>query len=272
MDFTYSQLQKICAEVVKIKKTITAQEIPNAIDDSWVIFKHDVETNVEKALKMATIEAEHGIKATYYVQGYLLEDNVAALQKIADLGHEVTYHYDVLDANKGDYTAARQEFVDYVNAFEKHGFKVNTICPHGNPVMIRNGWNSNKDFFRKKEIAEEFNTMLDVVVQLPTLLNGPYTYISDAGFQFQIIRNVENNDIKNDGDIHINSIQDFVKIIQENQKIIFSTHPHRWKQSKIATVINKLKFKLVRSVAVFLAKSPAIKKILSRFYYLAKKI
>lgn len=272
MDFTYRQLHKICSEVIKLKKTITAQEIEANLNESWVVFKHDVETNVGKAYKMAKIEAEYGIKATYYVQGYLLEENVATLKKIASLGHEVTYHYDVLDANNGDYEKAKNEFVEYVKSFQANGFKINTICPHGNPLMIRKGWNSNKDFFRKTEIVNKFDSILDVVVQLPKLLNTPYTYISDAGFQFKIIGNIDDNDIKNDGDISINSINDFTRIIKENDKIILSAHPHRWKQFKIATILNKLKFKLMRATAVFFSKSPMIKRFLSKFYYLAKKI
>ena len=33
---------------------------------------------------------------------YLLDDNILLLKEIASLGHEVTYHYDVLDSNNGE--------------------------------------------------------------------------------------------------------------------------------------------------------------------------
>ncbi|MBT8243802.1 MAG: hypothetical protein HKP48_09010 [Winogradskyella sp.] len=274
MQFTYKQLHKICKTVVEIKDTITANKIldNNTTEADWVVFKHDVETNVSRALKMARIEAQYGITATYYVQGYLLKDNVALLKEIAKLGHEVTYHYDVLDANNGDYIKAREEFVDFVNAFEVNGFNIETLCPHGNPLMIRNGWNSNKDFFRNDEISKEFSHMLDIVVDLPKTLVSEYKYISDAGFKFQIIANVEDNDINNGEDIHIKSLENFVEILKENKKVIFSTHPHRWKTCSISAVINKSKFKFIRSVALLVSKNKAIKKFLSKFYFLAKKI
>ncbi len=274
MEFTYKQLHRICAKAVELKKTIRANEIldNNTEDADWIVFKHDVETNVERALKMAQIESEYGIEATYYVQGYLLKDNVSLLKKIADLGHEVTYHYDVLDANNGDYGKARVEFIDFVNAFEDNGFKIDTICPHGNPLMNRKGWNSNKDFFRKEEISKEFNDILDVVVHLPDTLKSDYTYISDAGFQFKIIGNIEDNDISNSGDINIKSLKEFSEICLKNKKIIFSAHPHRWKTSGVAAKANKFKFKFVRKVAVTASKNKQIKAFLSKFYYLAKKI
>ena len=49
----------------------------------WIAIKHDVETNVEKALEIAKIEAKYDIKATYYVQAYLVEDNYLLLQEMS---------------------------------------------------------------------------------------------------------------------------------------------------------------------------------------------
>lgn len=274
MRFTYKRFNDICKTAIELKKAIPANQIltNNKKEDDWIIFKHDVETNVERALKMAKIEAKYGIKATYYVQGYLLENNVKLLKDIASLGHEVTYHYDVLDANKGDFEKAKIDFIQNVTAFEKQGFKIETLCPHGNPLMIRNGWNSNKDFFRSNTIASEFSNMLDIVVQLPSTLTSEYVYISDAGFQFKIIVNVEDNDINNGGDINITSLKEFESICIKNKKIIFSTHPHRWKTYEFSAITNKLKFKFIRSVALLVSKNKAIKKFLSKFYFLAKKI
>ncbi|WP_411766122.1 hypothetical protein [Winogradskyella sp. A3E31] len=257
-----------------MKKTISARQIIDSKSsvDGWIVFKHDVETNVGRALKMAKIEAEYGIEATYYVQGYLLKDNVEQLKEIAKLGHEVTYHYDVLDANKGNFTEARLEFIEYIKSFERHGFKIDTICPHGNPMMIRSGWNSNKDFFRNKDISKEFNHILDVVVDLPRQLKAKYKYISDAGFKFQIIGNIENNDISNLGDTEISTLKEFKSILNQNKKIIFSTHPHRWRSNIFSSTLNKSRFILIKNVALLASKNRGIKQLLSKFYFLAKKI
>ena len=138
--------------------------------------------------------------------------------------------------------------------------------------MNRDGWNSNKDFFRNKLISKEFNNILDIVVQLPDLLISEYTYISDAGFRFNKIVNIESNDINNNGDININSINKFISISKEEKKIIFSTHPHRWRAYLISAIFNKSKFIFIKKLALLLSRNKQIKKLFSKFYFLAKKI
>ena len=79
----------------------------------------------------------------------LLQHQVADMVKhIATLGHEVAYHYDVLDACNGDFNAAFKEFDRYKTILEVAcGQQITTVCPHGNPTKVRDG-RSNKDFFR----------------------------------------------------------------------------------------------------------------------------
>ena len=70
------------------------------------------------------------------------------------MGHEITYHYDVLDSNRGNFKLAIEAFSNDIKRFKKYGFDVQTVCPHGNPVMIRDGWESNKDFFREQKVQK----------------------------------------------------------------------------------------------------------------------
>ena len=113
--FIYKEWERFCSNIINLNiKCITAFEALQESKSSnhYVIIKHDVETNVKKALQLAIIEHKYNIKATYYVQSYLIEntENIRLLKKINELGHEVTYHYDVLDSNNGDYKLAETEF------------------------------------------------------------------------------------------------------------------------------------------------------------------
>ena len=64
-------------------KCITVSELPKlSSDDEYLVIKHDVETNVERALKIAEIEAKHGIRATFFIQSYLLEGSKNLLKNI----------------------------------------------------------------------------------------------------------------------------------------------------------------------------------------------
>ncbi|MDH3635825.1 MAG: hypothetical protein OES20_14085 [Gammaproteobacteria bacterium] len=272
--FVFSKWDGFCKFIFDNKlKCIRADEIQVQIPDSkWIAIKHDVETDVNKALQMAKIECKYGIRATYYVQSYLLESNSSVLSDIQSLGHEVSYHYDVLDANNGDYESAIKEFSATLLKFESLGFKINTICPHGNPVMIRSGWNSNKDFFKNINVRDLFPGIFDVVVDSKSNITEGFVYISDAGYGWKKIGNVYDNDKRNIGDSDLQSIEGVVSELECDGRFIISCHPHRWERSKIKATYNLYLFKMIKCVVKPLLRVGVIKKSLSNFYYLAKKL
>jgi len=270
--FIYNIWDEICQELSKYK-TIRADNIINQESNSeWIVIKHDVETDVKKALELAKIEHKYNLQATYFVQANLVEQNYKILQEIASLGHEITYHYDVLDANSGDYILSLKEFNKNIELFNSFGFEIKTVCPHGNPVINRNGWSSNKDFFRDKSIADRFPEILDIVVELPNRLKNNYTYISDAGYGWKKIVNISDNDIKNSGDIDLGDYKTLLKTIEKEDRVIISTHPHRWERSRYKALFNIYRFKTLRYIARRVSSMKFLKNIMSKFYFLAKKV
>lgn len=271
MKFVQSEWNRFCSSLDS-SICFTVSELPNLPSSyRWIAIKHDVETNVNRAHDIALIEARYGIRSTFFVQADLLEKNLPQLLAISDLGHEVTYHYDVMDANNGDIKKATNEFLEIVTKFEKAGFAVTSVCPHGNPLMRRNGWSSNKDFFRNAEVSKKFSTIFDLVVQGKEKIMREYTYISDAGYGFKIISDIANNDKVLSEDISIRSIDDMCNLVNMNGATIISTHPHRWTSSILQANFIKARFILIRKIAIFIAKSKFLKKIISKFYFLAKK-
>ena len=76
--FVYKEWEFFCSSIFNLNlKGITALEALtlSKTSEKYLIIKHDVETNVEKALMLAQIENKFSIRATYYVQSYLLNDN-----------------------------------------------------------------------------------------------------------------------------------------------------------------------------------------------------
>jgi len=270
--FLYKNWDRFCSNLAD-KNCIRADEITekNTISN-WICVKHDVETNVAKALKIAQIENKYNIRATYYVQSYLLDDNLSTLRKIADLGHEVTYHYDVLDSNNGDIDKAIDEFTSTIHRFNDNGFEVNTVCPHGNPVMQRSGWSSNKDFFRNSNVVQKFPNIFDIVVHSDSLINNGFKYISDAGYEWKWIGSIGNNDIKKINDSLIFDLESEVLKVHSTNNIIISSHPHRWSDSQYIALFNLAFFKGLRYLAKFFIRVDFLKRIMSKFYHLAKKI
>lgn len=271
--FIYSDWDFFCSEVSTKYRCIRADEILHqGQDEEWLVIKHDVETNVRKALILAKIENKYGIRATYYVQSCLLEGESDLLREIKALGHEVTYHYDVLDSNKGSIESSIKEFGDTVIRFKKEGFDVKTICPHGNPVMERDGWTSNKDFFRNENVRLIFPNIFDIVVDSIYKIPNGYVYISDAGYGWKEIGNINSNDISNFGDVNLGDINGVLDNLSKSPRIIISAHPHRWQKNKLNAWLGRSLFVFLRLMARIIVKNKFMKKIISKFYFLAKKI
>lgn len=77
-----------------------APQIIGKLESHKLILRHDVDVSLKKALRMARIEKDHGICATYMVMTesllYCIDDDTSRdiLQKIIDMGHEIGLHID----------------------------------------------------------------------------------------------------------------------------------------------------------------------------------
>lgn len=243
---------------------------------SGLFIKHDVEANVDRAVRMAKAEQSLGHKATYYFQGDFLDHKQgrAAIKAVHELGHEVAYHYDVLDENDGDYDKSLIQFQDYVNRFADIGCTIQTVCPHGNPTKIRDGWSSNKDFFRSQMVRDAHPDMLDIVIDFPKLFDDGI-YISDAGYKLRRIGEIATNDKSND-----TAMQDGVEIkwnelsglTAQHQAVVLSIHPHRIMASGFAMALQKGIFRVAKTTYMVLRRIPLISTIVNKFYKLSRRI
>lgn len=242
----------------------------------YVVLKHDVETDVPLAYQLASIEYAHGHHGSYYVQAYLLHSsaNVDLLQKMQQMGHEISYHHDVMDSSKGDLSAAIKEFDQNLQLFERNGFRIATVCQHGNPVVVREGYTSNRDFFRSQIVQERYPTMSDIMVNFHLKVPTSFQYFSDAGRQFKWIYDPFENDITNSDDKNIpyDDLDQLYDALSHDSGNMISIHPHRWMRSAGLVVVKNTAFRCIKAVAKFFIKIPFLKAIMSKYYYLAKKI
>ena len=275
MIFTFNKWERFCAKLQKNnRQSIPAREV-NAEQGTYLVLKHDVETNVPNAYHMACIEQKYGHRGSYYVQAYLLNDekNIDLLQKIQAMGHEVSYHYDVLDSARGDLEKAMAEFEENRKVFEDCGLTVVTVCQHGNPVVERVGYHSNRDFFRSEKVRARYPDMADIMVNYSEKYSTQYLYFSDAGRLFKLIFDPLNNDIipSDEKNIPYEDLDGLLQAFSKDMGNIISTHPHRWTDSAAKYVMKSAVFKSLKWAAKLLLKVPFMKKIMGRFYYLAKK-
>ncbi|OEF58806.1 hypothetical protein [Enterovibrio norvegicus] len=273
--YTLSEWQQICSKISK-RKIVTSNvidafrkiSVPGGELSKTLIIKHDVECRPDLALKCAQIEHDQGITATYYFHGFFNQtpEHVEIMQRIQSLGHEVGFHYDVLDLCDGDYIKANALFSKTLEDFRLNGINIYSICPHGNPLKVRCGWNSNKDFFKDVDIANSYPHLFDIVNGVNVFDN--VDYYSDAGYALKSIGDIRDNDKPSD---QIDVKVSLDEVLDKDSVSILSVHTHRLCESKLVLRFVKARFGILRFSARLLSKSKFIKKLLSPLYTLTKR-
>lgn len=279
MIFTYFAWEQFCKSIAENDiMSVTAKSLLSdgtrgiLLKSRWVNLKHDVESTPTKALRIAQIEAKYGHKATYYVQSYLMiKENQQLFKEIQDLGHEVTYHHDVMDGSKGNIDDALVIFNENLNNFEQLGFMVETVCQHGNPMTDFD----NRDFFKNAIVQSRYPQMADIMVNFKELLRQDYVYVSDVGMSFKIVNDPYNigNNPNNPYSVlgNLNNVLYEINAHPETNYII-SSHPHRYYQSAFVAWLKRAFFNTIRGIANVLFKIPGLKKFLFRFNFISKKL
>ena len=99
----------------------------------YIILRHDVDLKASNSLATAKIESELGIQATYYFRIVPQSNQPDIILKIAELGHEIGYHYEDLSLFNGDVEKSIEHFKFQLNYFRQF-YPVRTICMHGSPT------------------------------------------------------------------------------------------------------------------------------------------
>jgi hypothetical protein len=103
MDFTikkYSQLlQALQSQGFAFQ---TFDEFLKTPENKAIVLRHDVDLLPYNSLRFAEIQSELGIKGSYYFRAVPESWNEIVIKKIAELGHEIGYHYECLTTSNGD--------------------------------------------------------------------------------------------------------------------------------------------------------------------------
>ena len=225
MDFTIGKYGELCETIEESKYTaLTFNQYFSlkSIPEKFIILRHDVDRKPENALKMAELENGFGITATYY---FRMKEEVfkpEIIEKIANMGHEIGYHYEVLDKAGGNLEKAIRIFEDELNEFRKI-YAVKTICMHGNPLSK---W-VNKDLWKKYDFR-------DFGIIGEPYLSIDYTkvlYLTDTGrrwnSKFSVKDVVGANSQRNE---KMKCTDDVIKLINKGDSVqlCILAHSERW--------------------------------------------
>lgn len=207
----------------------------HTLPSRFFIVRHDVDGNVENALEMAKIDARNGIRATYYFRTKPRLFSPRIIRSIAELGHEIGYHYEVLSDARGNFAHARNLFEDSLLKLRRIA-PVETACMHGRAMSKYH----NLDFWKRYSL-EEFDLLAEPYLDID------YTdmyYFTDTGLcwdnrRFNIRDIVQS---KNHGPIQ--ETPELLAFINTsaNLKGAILTHTNVWTDRIVVLMFYKLAF------------------------------
>ena len=194
--------------------------------DSFCLIRHDVDRRPKKALQMARLENQMGIRATYYFRAKKHVFKPDIIQEISNLGHEVGYHYESLSDTRGNLPRALEDFKFHLERFKKI-VPVKTVSMHGRPLMPYD----NRDLWRNAEnrehLVEEHSIYGEVYLDID--YRG-VAYLNDTGRNWTSDRANIRDQTKYGIRLSFNSGAEALNHLTTtpDPKMVFQVHPERW--------------------------------------------
>jgi peptidoglycan-N-acetylglucosamine deacetylase len=230
-----------------------------------VVLRHDSDNSSASDLKFARMEHDLRINASYYFR-IPKTFNIETINMIAELGHEIGYHYEDLSIVKGDYEKAIQRFENNLIIF-RNLYPVKTIAMHGRPLSIYDS----KDLWKKYDF-KAFGIIGEPYLSVDY---NKVLYLTDTGGRWNGEKTIIRDSVLSQYDFNIHSTFQLIDLLKKNELpdlIILNSHPARWNDN-LAIWIYQYVFQNFKNVIkyflkkfVFLRKQPELSLTDVRFY------
>lgn len=228
MDFTvkkYSSL--LCSLIEQDYKFQTFQDFLIANANKSIVLRHDVDLLPYNSLRFAQIQNEHGVKGVYYFRAVPESWDETVIKKIADLGHEIGYHYECLTTCKGNLEDGIKDFEKNLTAL-RHLAPVSTICMHGSPMSK----------FDSKDLWKKYN------YRDYGIIGEPYFdvdfkevfYLTDTGRRWDGNKVSVRDKVNSGFPISFHCTDEIIATAHKGDlpnKIMFTFHPQRWNDNVV---------------------------------------
>jgi hypothetical protein len=185
-----------------------------------VILRHDVDKLPQNSLETAKIENSLGIKGVYYFRIVKESNDPTIIKAIADLNHEIGYHYEDMALVNGNIEKAIQNFEKNLTYFRTF-YPVKTICMHGSPMSK---WD-NKLVWEKYQYKDY------------GIIGEPYfdidftnfLYLTDTGRTWNGEKVSVRDKVKSGYNFEFKTTEDIINAVDKlPNQIMITTHPQRW--------------------------------------------
>lgn len=223
MDFTLKKYKELLEVLIENKYAFqTFEAFITQPKGRVVVLRHDVDRRAINATWLAKIECDLNLKGSYYFRIVPESNQKEVIKEIAEMGHEIGYHYEDLGITNGDYVQAYENYEKNLAYFRTY-YPITTICMHGSPAnKIDNRAIWDKYEYKKNGIIAEpyFDVDYERVF-----------YITDTGRAWNKKSVIVRDKVDTSIDIPIKNINHMMELIKAGKlpdQLIISTHPHRW--------------------------------------------
>lgn len=151
IDFTFATYRKLIKALLDGGFTIMPVRdfLESKPQGKVIALRHDVDEQPQNALKMAAVEHNLDVCATYYFRRVPKSDHPDIIRQIAAMGHEIGYHYEDLSKTEGDMDKAIESFKANLEYFRQY-YPVKTVCMHGSSSSKYD----NKDIWSQAKLSD----------------------------------------------------------------------------------------------------------------------
>ena len=199
--------------------TQTVEQFMENPSERVLVLRHDVDRYPQNSLKMAQMEKGLALKATYYFRAVRKVFKEDLIRMIADLGHEIGYHYEELAHAHGDHAKAIRLFEKRLQRLRQF-YPVKTICMHGSPLSL---WDNKTlwDTYQHRDFGIIGDTSFDIDYD-------DVFYVSDNGRGWNKTSASIRDKVSSRFSILIKNTSHFISLIRKGEipdRVILNAHP-----------------------------------------------
>ena len=210
--------------------------------DRVVLFRHDVDRYPATALATAKLQAGHGLLGTYYFRAKPWTLKPAIIKAIADLGHEIGYHYECLPDCGGDFDAAAELFKANLKKMRAYA-PITTASMHSRPLSR---WDGRRLWDRFS--LEQFGLLGEAYRSID---HYRYTYLPDSGRNWKANRNVVWDSVQGSSPPDMtNGTNGLIEAITNGRinTVQLLIHPNRWPSGFVGWMSQSLQDSAINTI------------------------
>jgi hypothetical protein len=222
-DFTLTIYQKLLRTLLEKGYSVRpVKEAYSTGEGKSVLLRHDVDACPLRSLAVARLEKESGVFSTFYFKTSAGSFDEPVIREIADMGHEIGYHYEDLAVCKGNYEKAIASFERNLSRIRQL-YPVSTISMDGH---VLSSWN-NLDLWKKYDYAK-YGIRTEPYLDLDF---DDYLYLTDTGRRWNAFQFSLYDKVRTKYSYRGKSTRDLISDLTRDAlpaRLLVTTHPQRW--------------------------------------------